>query len=122
MYIVTFSYMAPERNDGCGYHFQSDIWSLGCLLYELCTFRSPFNGETTNAYALHKKINNGDIIPIPMNLYSEHLLYFTYACLNVNSDERPSAQECAEASRAMYEKFELMLVDYKASIAAKKTY
>uniref|UniRef100_A0A914YYH1 non-specific serine/threonine protein kinase n=1 Tax=Panagrolaimus superbus TaxID=310955 RepID=A0A914YYH1_9BILA len=114
-HVGTEYYMAPERNIGEGYHFQSDIWSLGCLLYELCTFRSPFNGELTNAYSLHKKINNGDIIPFPMNVYSEHLSYFTYACLNTKSEERPNASECFEAARAMYEKFESMLADYKAA-------
>lgn len=62
--------MSPERNTSGGYYFKSDIWSLGCLLYEMCTFRNPFNGEISNAYALHKKIANGDTLPYPMDIYS----------------------------------------------------
>ena len=34
-------YMAPEVLDG-NYNEKADIWSLGCVLYEMCTLRHPF--------------------------------------------------------------------------------
>ena len=68
--IFSVCYMSPERNDVCGYHFKSDIWSLGCMLYEMCNFRSPFSGETNNAYALHKRIKTGAMIPFASDKYS----------------------------------------------------
>jgi len=114
--VGTEYYMAPERTSGSGYHFKSDIWSLGCLLYEMCTLRSPFNGETTNAYALHKRVSQGDFPPFPMGKYSRQLVFFTISCLSVNPDERPNADMCYQAARKMSGKFEEMLMQYNLSL------
>lgn len=42
-YVGTFYYMSPERIRESGYDFSSDVWSLGCVLYELITLFSPFS-------------------------------------------------------------------------------
>ena len=39
-----------------GYTFQSDIWALGCIIYELCTLQHPFEGS--NVLSLANKIVN----------------------------------------------------------------
>jgi NIMA (never in mitosis gene a)-related kinase len=40
--VGTPYYVSPEVVRGAGYDWKSDVWSLGCLLYELATLRSPF--------------------------------------------------------------------------------
>ena len=43
----TYYYMAPEmfENNGKGYSFEVDIWSVGIIMYQLLTGKLPFNGE-----------------------------------------------------------------------------
>ena len=54
--VGTPYYMSPECIQGGGYNFKSDIWSLGCLLYELATLKSPFYSNGLNFYMLGKRI------------------------------------------------------------------
>ena len=44
--VGTPYYLSPELCEEKPYNNKSDIWSLGCVLYELCTLRHPF--EATN--------------------------------------------------------------------------
>jgi NIMA (never in mitosis gene a)-related kinase len=37
--------MSPEIWSNRPYNASSDIWSLGCLMYELCALRPPFLGD-----------------------------------------------------------------------------
>lgn len=43
--VGTPLYMSPEVLQGNGYDFQCDVWSLGCIAYELCALISPFKDE-----------------------------------------------------------------------------
>ena len=62
--------MAPEIMHEKEYDERSDIWSLGCLLYELAALKPPF--EAANAMALALKINAGKFNRIP-SIYSDAL-------------------------------------------------
>ena len=81
-------YMSPEVLKGDGYDFKSDIWSLGCLLYELAMLKSPFKSEGLNLYSLFQKISNGDFQPLPEN-YSEELRSLVYGMISTRPQDRP---------------------------------
>jgi NIMA (never in mitosis gene a)-related kinase len=38
-------YMSPESLAGRGYNAKSDIWALGCIVYELCLLKMAFDGD-----------------------------------------------------------------------------
>eukprot|EP01064_Diplonema_japonicum_P036719 TRINITY_DN834_c1_g1_i1.p1 TRINITY_DN834_c1_g1~~TRINITY_DN834_c1_g1_i1.p1 ORF type:complete len:670 (+),score=171.48 TRINITY_DN834_c1_g1_i1:46-2010(+) len=40
--------MSPEVIEGKAYNQASDVWSLGCLLYEMCALRKPFGSHNLN--------------------------------------------------------------------------
>ncbi len=39
-------YLSPEICSGKEYNTKTDVWMLGCLLYELCALRKPFEGDS----------------------------------------------------------------------------
>ena len=61
--IGTPYYLSPEICESKPYHFKSDIWALGCVLYELLTLQHPF--EAKNMKGLVLKILRVEYSPIP---------------------------------------------------------
>ena len=43
--VGTPYYLSPEVCEDRPYNNKSDIWSLGCILYELCTLKHPFEAK-----------------------------------------------------------------------------
>jgi serine/threonine protein kinase len=59
-------YMSPELLDGQPYSFSSDIWSLGCLLYELFAGTTPFVAASYPAVVF--RITKGTYDPLPSSV------------------------------------------------------
>lgn len=89
-HVGTPYYMSPEQIEEVKYNEKSDIWSLGCFLYEVATFNPPF--EATNQLSLALKIKAGKVEPIP-NKYSSELSKVIMWMLNVEQNKRPSVDE-----------------------------
>lgn len=78
--------MSPEICAAERYTLHSDIWSLGCVMYELCAKTQPFNAKTH--FHLIQKIKDGRVDPLPAT-YSPDLQHAIRSCLNVNPLKRP---------------------------------
>eukprot|EP00605_Chrysophyceae_sp_TOSAG23-4_P001208 GSChrysophyteH1.ASY1.ANO1.1317.1 assembled CDS len=98
--VGTPLYMSPEVLKGDGYDFKSDVWSLGCILYELAMLKSPFKAEGLNLYSLFQKISNGDFQPLPEN-YSEDLRNLSYLMISTKPEDRPEMPYSCDVSRRM---------------------
>jgi NIMA (never in mitosis gene a)-related kinase 2 len=85
-YVGTPFYMSPEICAAERYTLKSDIWSLGCIIYELCSREPPFNAKSH--FQLVQKIKEGKIAPLPP-VYSPELNAVIKDCLKVNPDRRP---------------------------------
>ena len=68
--VGTPYYMSPEVCESKPYTYKSDVWSLGCVLYELCALDHPFMAD--NLLGLVYKIVTEIPSSIPM-MYSEEL-------------------------------------------------
>jgi len=98
--VGTPLYMSPEVLKGEGYDFKSDIWSMGCLLYELAMLKSPFKSEGLNLYSLFQKISSGDYQPLPDD-YSDTLRSLTYSMMATRSEDRPEIGYVCKVSAEM---------------------
>ncbi|NXR03335.1 NEK2 kinase, partial [Sagittarius serpentarius] len=89
-FVGTPYYMSPEQMNHMSYNEKSDIWSLGCLLYELCALSPPFRAY--NQKELAEKIREGKFRRIPYR-YSEQLNELLKEMLNVKDYCRPSVED-----------------------------
>lgn len=86
-------YLSPELVRGEPYNEKTDIWSLGIVLYELCTFSAPFAGATL--LNLAQAIDAADIPPLP-SIYSSKLEKTIRWLLQRDYTHRPSIAQVVE--------------------------
>ncbi|XP_068103801.1 uncharacterized protein [Hyperolius riggenbachi] len=85
--IGTPYYLSPELCQDIPYSSKSDIWALGCVLYEMCALKPAFNA--TNLISLFYKIVKGEYAPLP-DCYSSNLHLLVKSILDKCPDSRPS--------------------------------
>ena len=83
-------YASPEVWRDQPYSIKSDIWSLGCVLYEMITLKPPF--RASNMEGLFKKVSKGLYHPIPKT-FSTDLSNLVRSLLKANPDKRPTCEE-----------------------------
>ena len=83
-------YASPEIWKDLPYDNKSDIWSLGCVLYEMITLHPPFRSK--NMDELYKKVLSGDIGNLPEK-YSNDLYEVVLLMMKVNSNKRPNCND-----------------------------
>jgi len=122
--IGTPCYLSPEVCQDLPYSSKADIWSLGCMLYELCSLAYPF--EARNLISLYYKIVKGTYKAIPTS-YSDDVKYLVNVMLQKLPEDRPSAttilnlpfiQELLELFLRDFESLKLQKVNIR--IAAKE--
>ncbi|XP_048365428.1 serine/threonine-protein kinase Nek1 isoform X4 [Sphaerodactylus townsendi] len=91
--IGTPYYLSPEICENKPYNNKSDIWALGCVLYEMCTLKHAF--EAGNMKNLVLKIISGSFPPVSTH-YSYELRSLISQLFKRNPRDRPSVNSILE--------------------------
>ena len=88
-------YASPEIWKEKPYDTRTDIWSLGCIVYEMCTLKVPFKAKTIELLA--KTIIKGVYEPIP-DFYNKELKNLINLLLCVDMKKRPTITQLLNLS------------------------
>ncbi|NXV01911.1 M3K19 kinase, partial [Cettia cetti] len=83
-------WMAPEVINESGYGRKSDIWSVGCTVFEMATGKPPL-ASMDRAAAMFYIGARGGLMPALPERFSSAAAEFVHACLTRDQQERPSA-------------------------------
>ncbi|KAG7392771.1 hypothetical protein PHYPSEUDO_014258 [Phytophthora pseudosyringae] len=88
--VGTPYYMSPEVCESKPYSYASDVWSLGCVLYEMLALRHAF--DAPNILTLILKIVQQDFVPVPPH-YDKEVSGLLRKLLDKNPERRPSMED-----------------------------
>ncbi|XP_027792624.1 mitogen-activated protein kinase kinase kinase 19 isoform X5 [Marmota flaviventris] len=90
-------WMAPEVINESGYGRKSDIWSIGCTVFEMATGKPPLASMDRMAAMFYIGAHRGLMPPLPDH-FSENASDFVRMCLTRDQHERPSALQLLKHS------------------------
>ncbi|CDW74066.1 serine threonine-protein kinase nek10 [Stylonychia lemnae] len=93
-FVGTILYSCPEIVQSQPYTEKADIWSLGCIIYELMTFIQPFSAG--NPLTVAKKIVDGDYEPLNDDFYSPMLIAVIRKTMTAIPKQRPNILELCQ--------------------------
>jgi len=110
--VGTPFYTAPEIWEEEPYNYKCDIWSIGCIIYEMASLTLPFKGKTIDS--LYENIMSKKIKPIP-DFYSEDLKKIINYMLIYDPSKRPSTDTLLNYPRIKEESAKLkdIYIKYK---------
>ncbi|XP_018417978.1 PREDICTED: serine/threonine-protein kinase Nek4 [Nanorana parkeri] len=88
--IGTPYYMSPELFSNKPYNYKSDVWALGCCVYEMATLKHAFNAKDMNS--LVYRIIEGKLPPMPKD-YSSDLGDLIGTMLSRQPEKRPTVKQ-----------------------------
>ncbi|MEU6406739.1 serine/threonine-protein kinase [Streptomyces sp. NPDC046985] len=98
--VGTGLYLAPERAIGTPASAASDLYSLGCVLYQLAVGRPPFESQTATML-LYQHV---DAVPVPPHQRGAALPpafeAYLLSMLAKRPEERPTARQAADWFRS----------------------
>jgi NIMA (never in mitosis gene a)-related kinase len=94
-------YTCPEIWKDMPYSYKGDVWSLGCVIYEMCMLKPPFRAQQFEG--LYQKVTSGVYERISF-VYTSALNLFISRCLIVDEGKRASVDELLNS--AFFKQFE----------------
>ena len=100
--VGTPLYLSPEQIRHQPYGFKVDIWGIGCVIYTLCAFESPFIGNSLLTLGQNIAMRSPRSLPAK---YSPKLVSFVNQLLEKNPNSRPNIKEVIDLIPLFTKKF-----------------
>ena len=114
--LGTAVYMSPEQARGQTLDKRTDIWSFGCVLYEMLTGRAAFGGETLSDTIANVIEREPEWAALPANLPAV-IGHFLRHCVRKNPRQR--VHDVADVRLAMEDAFEMPVTQPTGAASAR---